>query len=338
MSTTMQPMALELTLPWQNDPHQEDTFKKILKRILIPLLLLFLIVPWLPQIEPEFEEQEIDIQTTQVLLEPVIEPEPEVIPQVTPLPPKPVKKEEPKPIPKEVVKKEIESKVIQTTPKKTTSEKTAEKTAVKADKESQKLSIKSSQGLDKLSSELSAVKNALDLSKLQKKNLLDSDAGSAARASRNRTGTGNVSTRSGGVGVDGELMNNESTTLSEYTTVAVDGLDVGQDQVSGSDASLASRLGQRDAESIRRTLEREKSRLYPLYQKYLDDRPDLAGKFVFKMAIEPDGTISDLTLLLSELEIKKLENTLISRLEKVNFGEEDVSRTFVEYTFVFLPS
>lgn len=340
MSVAMQPMALDLALPWQPDPEQEKKFKRLLKRLLIPLLLLFLIIPWLPQIEPEFEELQVDIAVTQVLLQPIVEPEPEPVVAEKPkpiVPPKP--KPEIKPAPKEIVlKKEPEPAVIKTTPKPSPVETTAPESQVKTEEPKEEVSVRSSQGLDKLSNQLSAVRSSLDLSKLQNKNLSNDKIGTAARASRDRLGSANVSRQSGGVGIDGELMNNESTDLSSHTTVAVAGLTVGEGSVSGDQSYLASRQGLRDMESIRRTLEGEKSSIYNLYQQVLTDSPDVAGRFIFKLWIEPDGSISKITLLSSELKKDELEDNLLKRIKQVNFGPEDVSQTPVEYTYVFLPS
>ena len=344
MSATMQPMALDLSLPWQPDPAQEKKFKDLLKRLFIPLLLLFLIIPFLPQIEPEFEEQEVDISVTQVLLEPVIEPEPEPAPVVVEKPkpvPTPKPKVEPKPEPKEqILKKEPEPALIKTEPKETPAQPptTAESSQVETDAVTEEISVRSSQGLDELSNQLSAVRNSLDLSKLQTKNVTDSQLGTAARSSRDRLGSNNVSRQSGGVGVDGELMNNESTDLATHTTVAVAGLEVGENSISGDQAYIASRQGLRDMESIRRTLEGEKSSIYTLYQRVLAENPDIAGRFIFKLWIEPDGTVSKVSLISSELNLEDLENDLLQRIKRVNFGPEDVAQTPVEYTYVFLPS
>ena len=42
-SLAVQPFALELQLPWHADEEREKAFKNILKKVLIPLLILFLL-------------------------------------------------------------------------------------------------------------------------------------------------------------------------------------------------------------------------------------------------------------------------------------------------------
>ncbi|MGH1487067.1 MAG: AgmX/PglI C-terminal domain-containing protein [Cellvibrionaceae bacterium] len=333
-SVVMQPVALDLVLPWQPSEDQEQKFQNLLKRALIPLLLLFLIIPFLPIMEKEYEEPETEIVITKVLLKPVVEPQP--VPQ-TPekiKPPKPVEKEIPKP--KEIVKPEPKAANIKT-PKKN-SKGSAKKTAVKTDKVEQKISVRSSQGLNELSSQLSELRGSLDLTRMKNKNLSDNTVGSAARSSRTVLGSDQVTRKSGGINVDGNLLKNESTTLAAHTTTAVDGLVENGTGPSGNQSYLSTKQGRRDMESIRRTLERTKSNVYSLYQRALLERPDLAGKFVFKILIEPDGSISDLKLLSSELNLKELEKKILSRIKQINFGAEDVSQTPVEYKFVFLPS
>jgi outer membrane biosynthesis protein TonB len=333
MSTNVEPFAINLQLPWESSVDQDEKFKRTLKRVLAPLLLLFLIIPWLPLFEKEFEETETEIVVTKILLEPIKEPEPIVEDREKIKPPKPVEKEPPKP--KEIVKPEPKNALIKTAKSKSGS---AKKTAVKTDKVDKKISIKSSQGLNELSSQLSALRGSVDLTRLKNKNLSDNKVGNTARSSRTVLGSDQVNRKSGGINVDGNLLKNESTTLAAHTTTAVDGLVEGGTGPSGNSAYLSSKQGQRDMESIRRTLERTKSNVYSLYQKALLERPELAGKFEFKILIEPDGSISDLKLISSELGLSDLEIKILNRIKNVNFGPEDVSVTPVIYKFVFLPS
>ncbi|MBX2807568.1 MAG: AgmX/PglI C-terminal domain-containing protein [Cellvibrionaceae bacterium] len=359
MSAVLQPIALDLALPWAPDAVQEETFKRLLKRFLLPLLLLSLIIPWLPLLETEFEETDSDIAVTHIRLKPV---EPEAVvdvttavepvrprPQPEPLsPPEPAVVEPPqiKPIvkpervlePKDIVKKAPQAAIINTQSQKTESNTSAEKTAVASQTQSDAASVRSSQGLDQLSNQLSALRSTLDLSKLQNKNLSNNRVGTKALAGRQRLGSSSVTQQSGSVGIDAGLMSAQSTSLAEHTTVAVDGLVVAGDGPSGNQSYLSSRQGQRDDESIRRTLEGGKNNVYSLYQRALLEHPELTGKFMFKLVIEPDGSISTLQLISSELGLEQLEREILTKIKTINFGPEDVSPTSVEYTFVFLPS
>jgi len=332
---TMQPMALDLVLPWQPSEAQEASFKRLLKRILVPLLIFFIVIPWLPIFEKEYEERELDVAITKVLLKPLPVEKPPVIEKPKEIiKPKPVKKVVK---PKEPVKAKPKVATIKT-PAKKKNPGSAPKTAVKSDKVAEKVSVRSSQGLNELSNQLSALRGSLDLAKMQNKNVATNTRGSVTRSSRERLGQSHVTQKSGGINVDGNLMKNESTTLASHTTTAVDGLVEGGNGPSGSQSYLSSQQGKRDMESIRKTLERTKSNVHTLYQRALLNNPDLEGKFVFKLVIEPNGAISQLSLVSSELGLQKLERDILARIKRVNFGPEDVSQTAVEYKFVFLPS
>src|SRR5690606_40438646 len=113
-------------------------FRSILKRVLIPVLILFLLVPWLSQIEKEYVPDETRVQTV-VLLDP---------PKPVPPPPPPVVQEKPKPVPVEP------PKVAE--PKPAPSPKTDDrpKEVAKAPTVDTKTSIAKSQGLPELSSQL----------------------------------------------------------------------------------------------------------------------------------------------------------------------------------------
>ena len=238
--------------------------------------------------------------------------------------------------PKEVVERKPKVANIKTPNKK--SSKSASKTAVKTDKVEEKVSLRRSQGLNELSSQLTALRGSVDLKRLQKKNLSNTQVGSAANSSRTVLGANQASGKSGGVNVDGDFLKNESTTLAAHTTTAVDGLVEGGGGPSGNQSYLSSKLGIRDMESVRSTLERTKSNVYSLYQRALLDQPGLEGQFVFKLVIEPDGSISKLELLSSELQSRELEAKILSRIKRINFGPEEVDQTPVRYTFNFLPS
>lgn len=316
MSHSMQPLALDLALPWQTDTAQEERFKKILKRVVIPFLILFLLLPFLPELDLGPGEAEERIVKTKVILEPkIVEPPP---PPPKPKPAEPVRPREVKPIP---------DPVPQEAPA------YAPRSA-----EEQKDSIAKSQGLNNLSNQLGALRQKLDLAKLQNKNVSDSSQGKVMHSDRQVLGKENV-VRSDGIIVDDSDMRNAGVELAGYQATEVAGVIQGGSEFGDPRSShLSYQQGKRDMESIRRTLEQTKSRVHTLYQKALLDHPDLGGKFKFKLVIEPSGEVSNLQLLTSELNIDDLEKQFLEHIKRVNFGAKEVSATSVEYTFVFLPS
>jgi hypothetical protein len=328
MSTTFQPLALELELPWQSDQQQEEKFKRILRRLLILFLLLFLIMPLLNLIEQEYKQPEQVLVEATLLLKP----------KPKPVPPPPL-------VTKPVETKPVEPKVaqpvekVQTPMKAPTAEKDDKPKAIaKAPQVDKKESIAQAQGLSELSKQLNSLRGSVDVSKLRNKNVSDTTIGTHAASDNTVLGAETANRRSGGINVNDSAMKGDSVALANHRSTEIEGV-IGGDAFDGSQLSdLSGQAGKRDMESIRRTLESVKSNVYSLYQQSLLDNPDLAGKFTFKIVIQPDGSISDLRLISSELGIKKLESDILARIKRVNFGAKDVLPTTVEYKFVFLPS
>jgi len=248
MTQQFQPLALDLVLPWQPDQAQEEKFKKIVKRIAIPLLLLFIVVPFLPV--PDFlgDEYEERVVKTKVMLEPkIIE---------TPPPPE-KKQEEVRRPPKEVKKSEPKPNALPAPPA------PASAVAQKPTDADTRKSLAASQGLANLSNQLGALRDKLDITKLQNKNVSDSKTGSVMQSERQVLGEDKAMQRSNGVVVDDNMMRNQGTKLASHTTMAVDGVIVdGADYVDPSASTQYGtyQAGRRDSESIRLLLELAKTR------------------------------------------------------------------------------
>lgn len=315
-SNAMEPMALDLHLPWELDEQRETAFKRTLKRLGLPLLLLFVVVPWLPTFDSGLDLEKETVKRTQVLLDPIEAPEPEPEVAEPPTPPKP----EPKPV----------EPVAAPTPE-------PQPAATPQAEPDARESVATSQGMDELSNQLSAVRSAANVASMQRKNLSDNQGGDVARTERARLGR-EMTTRSNGTVVDETVMRSDITALSAHEAAEVDGVDMDSLPASNPRSHLSGQGGQRDMESIRRKLEQTKGNVYALYQRALQDDPNLTGEFTFKLVIEPNGSISQLTLLVSELGVRDLEQQILARIEQVDFGAMPVPPTVVEYRFVFLPS
>lgn len=316
MSQYLQAQSFDLVLPWEEDLTQDEKFKLWLKRILLAVLLLIFAISWLPQIEQDYVEPEVAVVKTKIVLEPKIIEVPKEVE-------KPKVVERPKPKPKELLRPKADVPAIAATP---------EQEEIKQD-------FVAAQGLGGLSSELSSLRNSLDMTRLQNKNVSTSDAGRVEHSAKQVLGK-DAETRVGtGVEVDDAEMRNDSIALAEHNSLVVDGvLPAGSPGGSARSSYGSWKAGLRDMESIRRTLEHTKSRVHALYQKALQDDPNLAGKFTFKLVIEPNGEVSQLILIASELGQEHLEQKILEKLKQVNFGAKEVAATSVEYKFVFLPS
>lgn len=333
MSTTYQPLAFELELPWRSDEQQDEKFKRLLQRVLILFLLFCFLVPWLKLIEQEYVEPERILVEAKLLLKPKPKPAPPPPVVTKPVEVAPIDKPIEKPIEKPV------EKPVQA-PMKGPSDKKDDrpKQVAKAPNVDKRESVAKAQGLTELSKQLNSMRGNVDVAKLRNKNVSESTIGTYATSDKTVLGAETAGRRSGGIQVSDAVMKGDSIALAAHYSTNVEGV-IGGDAMEGSQFSeLSGQAGKRDMESIRRTLEQVKSNVSGLYQQTLLDNPDVAGKFTFKIVIQPDGSISDLRLISSELGIKQLESDILSRIKRVNFGAKDVLPTTVEYKFVFLPS
>ena len=143
-SLSIQPMSLDLQLPWSLDERQEQKFWRLLKRVLIALLILFVIVPWLPVFEAQYVEPEDKLIKTTVLLDPPEYDEPK------PPPPPPVK-----PKPREV--------------------------APATRSNTQQPATSGAASLAALSSQLSALRQSVDVKRLRNKNVAENTTGKCSQ-------------------------------------------------------------------------------------------------------------------------------------------------------------
>jgi hypothetical protein len=309
MSASTQHMSLDLVLPWDVDQQQEESFRRLLKRVFAPMLVLFLMVPWLPVFEAAYVEPEQKLVKTKVLLKPPVH-EQEIPPKPKPLMVQPAAAVKSKAKPKSQAKSKAKSKAKS-----------------------------GAASLAALSQQLSALRGSVDVKRLQKKNVSDNNLGKVKKNARTVLGKDNAVQRSGGIEVDKAVMSTQSATLVSHQATSIDSpIGTGGAGPASQRGFQSNIEGRRDMESIRRTFEKQKGSVYALYTRALRNYPELSGKFMFELTIEPDGSISDLRLVSSELGMGLLEKDILARINGINFGVADVTPTLVQYKFVFLPS
>lgn len=318
---------MELQLPWASSEEQDKKFRKLLTRLLIVLLLLFLIVPWLPLPEVSREEAEaLPPQLAKVILE---TPE-----EVIPVEPEPVVEEV---VPEETVQESVEQPdVVEPEPKPVVEAPKPESADVQAARDKV-----SSIGVNAAASQLSSLRSSLNLSALQVKNDNVSSGGSE-KTERSVLSSDNATATSGGLTSGDVSTDVGAAELAGKSSEAVDGnIDLGGGGATASGDSdgqyAANKLSGRDMESIRRVFEAEKGAIYSLYSRALRSDPNLQGKFVFELIIKPDGSVTDVKLVESELGDDRLERRILSRIRLIRFEPADVADTPVNYKFDFLP-
>lgn len=303
-------LALDVVLPWHENEEQFERFKKLAKMIVIPLMILLIVMPLLPDFTspPEVMKKVV----TQLALDP-----PEVIrsPEEAPM------VEPPKPKEKPAVTKGA-------------TKKTQDKTKVKP-----KTSGNNKSSLAALSQQLSALSSAASAPKQQKKNVFVAESGKVQKSSRSLLGQKNATSSSSGLSASDVTINAKGGQVLEHQSGDVGSPDVAielpTEEQYHYDPKQESR---RDMQSIRRTLERYKGSVYALYTKALRQSPELNGRFIFEFVILPNGEISKLKLVSSELKAPDLEKQMLKKISGINFGTTDNLPTSVQYTFSFLPS
>lgn len=78
----------------------------------------------------------------------------------------------------------------------------------------------------------------------------------------------------------------------------------------------------RSQEEIQEILDRNKSRMYALYNRELRRNPALQGKVVVSITIAPSGAVTDCTMVYSELDATSLERKLIVLIKRIDFGDK----------------
>ena len=145
---------------------------------------------------------------------------------------------------------------------------------------------------------------------------------------------------SGGVDSGQYTSISSKTNLSSREITKVkESLLVGDAKKADQSKAKSARSGNvRAEEEITIVFDQNKSKLYSIYNRARRSNPGLKGKIVLEITIEPNGKVSEVRVISSELNDKNLESSLLSRIKLFNFGEGNVKAVTVTYPIEFLPS
>ena len=93
----------------------------------------------------------------------------------------------------------------------------------------------------------------------------------------------------------------------------------------------------RSEEEVTLVFDRHKGQLQGIYNRARRSNPTLKGKLVLAVTIEPDGSVSGVKVVSSELKDQALVDSLLARIRNFQFGERKVDRITVNYPIEFLP-
>ncbi|HLJ38084.1 MAG TPA: AgmX/PglI C-terminal domain-containing protein [Steroidobacteraceae bacterium] len=299
------PYYREYELPWEGDPESTERFRKILRVLLIILVVLGILFPLLPTPKREVA-QDIPTRLAKVMLENK--------PKPPPPPPKPVEqpKIEPKlamvkPPPRPIDLKELAHR--------------------KAEKQ-----------LNQVKDELADLREQMDLTPLQTKNLsgsvgADSHAERSLITSRVGAGSGGITSanasRGFGTGA-GSLTGHTATAVNSSVALAS---AANRNVHSGGGGKPA-----RSPEEIALVFDRNKGRIYSLYARALRDNAELQGKLVLEFTIAPNGTVTECRVVSSELKDPELERKIVALVRLFQFQAEDVDAVTATKPIDFFPT
>jgi protein TonB len=338
-SKMSEPNAFITVLPWSSSELENKRFKVITMVVLFFTLAFAAVVKWqeLPE-RARADKEKVPAQLTRLMTPRKVEPaKPKPIPEPKALPepqPEAPKVESPKPVPPKPVEPiKIPKKEVEKAPPKPVKVKVPTQAEIT---EQAKTKAKQS-GLLAFQDDLASMRDNTSLS-----NLADTDtikgAGASNQTQRKFIGK-KVAGNSGGVdtsnlttnvGSKGELAGRKNT---EYVAPSegLASLAAKQLEIQGSV------LGNRQTESIRKVLDANKGAIYAIYRKALRSDPSLQGKVTVKLSIDPNGGVSNVELVFSELNSEDVENKLLRRIKLIDFGDQNVTKTLLDYSFNFLP-
>jgi len=300
------PYYRDFGLPWEGDPESSRRFRKILRVLLIVFVLFGILFPLLPTPQRTATEAEVPQRLARVMLENKPKPPP-------PPPPQPEEKPKIEPQKKPVVKPPVDLKQL-------------------AHQKAQKT-------LNQFKDELADLREQMDLSPLQTKNLsgsvgADSHAERSMITSKVGAGSGGITSanmsRGFGTGA-GSLTGHDTTSVS--SSIARSGLNArGPTRGGGSGKAARSR------EEIEMVFDRNKGAIYALYSRALRDNPQLQGKLVLEFTIAPTGEVTMCRVVSSELNDPDLERKIIARVRLFHFDAKDVDSVTTTKPIDFFPA
>ena len=314
----------EPNLPWVD--HQED---RSFRRLLIIMMVLFLgagVALNAIKLPEVVQKNLVDVspRLAQLILEK----------QKVKPPPKIEK-------PKAEKKKEPEKKKEKIKEKKKEPEKKKEK--IKEAKKEDAREVAKKSGLIALSDELADLRESFDLDDTLKLPQQTNGKQATKIATSSNLLTSNAKQSSGGIKTD--TLNRSITTseLAQRQTTNVESkIETNANKLAkASTTSEGQQQGtgaKRTADEIERIFQQNKGSIFNLYARALRKNPSLSGQVVVELTIAPNGKVTAVKILSSELGDKKLERKLELKIKKFKFAQANVAEITVTYPIDFLPS
>lgn len=304
----------EPNLPWVD--YQED---RSFRRLCIILLVIFLGAGvFLNSIQlPEIEQKslvDISPRLAKLILE----------------------KQKVKPPPKKVEKKEVKKKKPEKKKKK------KEKPKKKEKKKESARDVAQQAGLLKLKDELEDLRESFDLDDVLTLPQQTTGKQEIKVASSSDLLTSSAQKTSGGIKTDTLNRTLKTSELTQRQTTKVESkIEVDESKLAKASTSTSSQKSsskKRSADEIERVFQKNKGGIFNIYNRALRKNPSLAGQVVVELTITPDGSVTSVIILSSELDDEKLERKLVLKIRKFKFTSANVAEITITYPIEFLPS
>lgn len=135
---------------------------------------------------------------------------------------------------------------------------------------------------------------------------------------------------------EGKLVGQVQTT--DLSTRDVKTATVATEKAALADAQLKAGTGGRGTSDVGLVFNKNKANLYSLYERERRKNPSLKGRIVFQLTIEPNGKVSSVKIVSSELNNPDLENRILARIRLFTFAPAEGNAVTINYPVEFIPS
>jgi protein TonB len=305
--TTLAPHYRLYDLPWSPTEEVEARFRKVVRNTFIVFLILGVLIPLLPVPERQLvKAPDIPDRIVKLVIEQKAPPPP---------PPPPPKLEEKKP---EQPIKPVEQPKPEPQP-------SARERAQRS--------------MANVIDQLADLRDNSVLEKAAQTRNLTGKVGETTRSERSLL-TSKVGASSGGINTAAlsRGYGGGQGALTDHTTTQVTSAVLTQQAQDKVQRAAGSGKASRSEEEIALVFARNTRAIDALYQRALRDRPDLQGKVVLELTIQPDGTISRCEIISSDLNDPELERKIVARVKSFRFEAKDVGAITVTKPIDFFPA
>ena len=296
----------DYNLPWEQDPEQQQRFRKILYICLALLAILCVTIPFI-YVPTDLSPEPIPPRLARVMIE-----EPPKPPPPPPPPPPKVK------------------------PLVTDAKLPVSRTPTPVDPKQKALEKAKKSGL---LDELADLRQQIEDQPVTEMKNLTAAVGEGSHAERSLISS-KVGASSGGIQTTGASrgFGAGAGSLTGYNANNVSSGIIN----AGKAARQATRSGasgkaRRSQEEIAEMIDRNKGAIYSIYNRALRERPELQGKLVIEFTISPAGDVTACRVVSSELKDDDLERKIVSRIKLIHFEAKDVEAITTTAPIDFFP-